>query len=163
MAGAGRRRWLRGQAPYTVLLLLIAFLAGVLLILPWIFGPRVEILPSPYPGNPFSLSLSIANQNLTPFTGIEYSCAAENVEPAGEPLAHDPKAVHEGRRLRLPGREAMAARCDMAYLITAPLKSAQYKLTLHYSVFPWRKIRTSEHYFLAQLDNSGQVTGWSPK
>lgn len=163
MAGPGPRPSLRGQAPYKVLLLVIAVLVAALLSFPWIFGPRVEIQPSPYPGNPFSLSLSIANQNLTPFTDLEYTCTSENIEPAGEPLAHDPQAVHRGRRLRLPARTAMAAICDTAYFITAPLKSARYRLTLHYRAFPWRQIRTSEHYFRAQLDGNGHVTGWAPE
>ena len=103
--------------PYRVLLLLIALLAGFLVGFPLIFGPRVEILPSPYPGNPFSLSLGIANQNVTPFSDIAYSCAAEHVEPASGSLAHDPKAVREGLRKRLAGRAEMVARCDTAYFI----------------------------------------------
>jgi hypothetical protein len=164
MAGSGRRRSTsRGRSPYPMLLVLIALLAGTLLILPRVYGPRVDILPSPYPGNPFSLSLSIANQNLTPFTDVQYSCGGEHIEPAGEPLAHDPRVVNQGRRLRLAGRTAMVARCDTAFMIAAPLKSAEYKLTIRYRAFPWPQTFTRQRDFAAQLDGSGQVTGWVAK
>jgi len=149
--------------PYRFLVAIIAVLAVVLVTLPWIFGPRVDILPSPYPGNPFALTLSIANQNLTPFTDIDYMCAGERVESAGVALAHDPKAVREGRRLRLAGRAAMVAHCDMAYFIAQPLKGAGYKLTIQYRIFPWRSVRMSEFHFGATLDGTGHVTGWFQK
>jgi hypothetical protein len=145
------------------LVLLILLLAAVLATFPLIFGPRVEILPSPYPGNPFSLSLSIADQNLTPFTDLDYSCSTEHVEPASGSLEHDPKAVREGLRKRLPGREAMVALCDTAYFITTPLKSAEYKLMVRYRAFPWPQLRTREYYFRATVDSTGHVTGWTAK
>jgi len=151
------------RSPYKTLVILIVVLAAVLVALPWIFGPRIELLPSPYPGNPLALTLSIANQNLTPFTDIDYVCTAENVEAASGAFDHDPKAVHAGRRLRLAGRAAMAAKCDMAYFITVPLKGAGYKFTMQYRIFPWRSVRAAEYHFGARLDDAGHVTGWFQK
>lgn len=61
---------------------------------------------------------------------------------------------------KLGGRRAMAARCETAYLVTEPLKAVEYKLTLGYRAYPWPQRRTDVYRIAAQIDRSGQVTGW---
>ena len=39
---------------------------------------------------------------------------------------------------KIDGRSGAMARCQAAYLVTAPLQAAEYKLTLWYRAYPWR-------------------------
>ena len=54
----------------------------------------------------------------------------------------------------------MAARCQTAYLVTDPLKAVEYKLTVKYRAYPWHRQHTDVYRIAAQIDSSGQVTGW---
>ena len=58
------------------------------------------------------------------------------------------------------GRHAITARCQSAYVVNAPLKAAEYKLTLSYRAYPWPRHRTTVYRIAAQINGNGQVTGW---
>jgi hypothetical protein len=48
----------------------------------------------------------------------------------------------------------------MAYIQNAPLKAAEYQLTLEYRAYPWPQLRTAVYHITAKLNGEGQVTGW---
>ena len=48
----------------------------------------------------------------------------------------------------------------MAYIQNAPLKAAEYQLTLKYRAYPWPRLRTAVYRIAAKVNGEGQVTGW---
>jgi hypothetical protein len=150
----------RRAGPYRAVLLLAALIVGALVLFPALFGPNVETPPAAFSFDPFSLAVRITNQNVTPLTQVQYTCEATLVELATGLQLDDAKVVDHGNIPKLQGRHAITARCGTAYVINAPLKAAEYRLTLKYRGFPWPRERANEYHFAAVVDSSGRVTKW---
>jgi hypothetical protein len=143
-----------------VLLGVALLFATVVLVFPIIFQPRVEPPTGLQFGNPSSVAVQISNQNVTPFTDVEYSCVISNLTMANGSAVTNAKVLVRSAIRKIEGRQAIRARCETAYIVTAPLKAAEYRLTLTYRAYPWPQQRTSVYLIAAQLDGNGQVTGW---
>ena len=148
---------------YRALIFGAILLAAVALIFPAVLGPSVNDPLAPFPDNPFSLTARIVNEYLTPFTNLEYSCESADVVLANGTPITDAKILNQGKIRKLPGRRAFNARCETAYIVNAPVKSAEFKLKLTYKAFPWPQLHTHEYDFTAVVDAHGQVAKWSRK
>ncbi len=148
---------------YRALTMLATFFVVVLLIFPVLFAPAVD-LPYPLlPANPTSLTVKISNENLTPLTNFEYTCELGALDLKNGVHVTDATVVNKGHIVKFQGRKAITARCETAYLVNAPIKDADYKLTLNYRVYPWNKEYTKEYRLAAVVDGSGHVTKWVRK
>jgi hypothetical protein len=134
--------------------------ATVVFIFPIIFGPRVEPPTELQLGSPSSVAVQISNQNVTPLTDVEYSCEVSKLTMANGSAVTDAKVLVRAAIRKIQGRQAIGAHCETAYIVSAPLKAAEYKLTLTYRAYPWPQHRTSVYRLVAQLNGNGQVTGW---
>jgi hypothetical protein len=132
----------------------------VVFIFPIIFEPRIEPPAQVQFGSPFSTAVQISNQNVTPLTDVEYSCEVSNLTLADGSAVRDAKVLIRGAIRKIQGRQAITAHCESAYVVNAPLKAAEYKLTLTYRRYPWPQHRTSVYRIVAQINGDGQVTGW---
>jgi hypothetical protein len=148
---------------YRVLLMFAIFFIVIVFVFPVVFEPGVETPPTQPFGNSLSLTLRLSNQNVTPLLNVEYTCQATQLVLANGRQIEDAAVVNRGSIRRLQGRKAIAVPCEAAYIITDPIKSAVYKLALHYRPYPWPQTRTSEYYFGAVVDAAGHVTGWKQK
>jgi len=145
---------------YRVLLGGVVVLVTVVFIFPLIFEPGVEPPAEVQYGTPSSIPVLISNHDVTPLMDVEYSCEISQLILAnGSPIT-DAKVLVRGTVRKISGRHAMMVRCETAYIVTAPVKAAEYKLTLAYRTYPWRKRRTSVYRIAAQINGSGEVTGW---
>ena len=106
------------------------------------------------------MTFRISNQNLTPVTDIEYSCEVLNLMRTDGNAVKDANVLNRGEIRRIAGRHAVAGRCQTAYLITAPLKAADYKLVVVFRAYPWPQRRTSVYRISAQMNAKSEVTGW---
>ena len=147
----GRYRLLLGVAAL--------FVAGVL-ILPIISRPAVEPPADVQFGSPSSVAVQISNQNVTPLTDVAYTCEISNLTLADGSIVGNVKVVTRGSIRKIRGRQGVPASCEMAYIANAPLKAAEYQLTLKYRAYPWPQLRTAVYRIAAKLDGQGQVTGW---
>ncbi len=103
----------------------------------------------------------ISNQNpFIPLTDVEYDCEIWKLTLATGAEVTDAYVLMRGARQEFDGRNAITARCETAYFVNAPLKAAEYRLTLTYRTYPWSQHRTSVFRIAAQIDGNGQVTGW---
>jgi hypothetical protein len=152
------RSRLRGA--YRLLLVLAVLGLAVFFIFPLVFKPGVEPPTDLQFGNPSSVVIQVSNQNLTPLTDLEYTCELSDMTPANGSAITDAKVLVRGAVRRMQGRSAIAVRCEAAYLVTAPLKAAEYKLTLNYRMYPWPQRRSSVYRIAAQINANGQITGW---
>ena len=132
----------------------------VVFILPIVFKPGVEPPTQLQFGSPFSMAVRISNQNVTPLTDVEYSCEISKLTLATGAEVTDAKVLIRGILRKIQGRQAITARCETAYIVNAPIKAAEYKLTLTYRMYPWPQHRTSVYSIAAQMDGNGRVTGW---
>ena len=149
---------LRGR--YRLLLGVAAlFVAGVL-ILPIISRPAIEPPADVQFGGPSSVAVQISNQNVTPLTDVVYTCEISNLTLADGSIVGNVKVVTRGSIRKIRGRQGVPASCEMAYIANAPLKAAEYQLTLKYRAYPWPQLRTAVYRIAAKLDGKGQVTGW---
>ena len=156
---SGRSR----RGVYRALMMLAAFFVALTVIFPLAFGPGVD-LPYPIlPGNPTALTVQISNQNLTPLTNIEYTCALDQLDLTSGVHVSDATMVIRGHIMKLDGRKAINAECQTVYPVNAPIKDAAYKLTLNYRVYPWSKDYTKEYRLAAVVDAEGHVTKWVRK
>jgi hypothetical protein len=147
---------------YRLLLMVAALVATVVFIFPIVFEPRVEPPNQLQLGSPFSMAVRISNQNpFMPLTDVEYSCEVSKLTLATGAEITDAKALIRGTLRKFEGRKAITASCETAYMVNAPIKTAEYKLTLTYRMYPWPQHHTSLHHIAAQLDRNGRVTGWS--
>ena len=146
-----------------VLAAIAVFLAAVLLVFPTVLGPSVTDPAPSFPDNPFSTTVRIANQNFTPLTNLEFSCELEGLTLASGAPIPDAKILNTVRVRRLPSRRAVTTRCETAFVIDAPVKAAEFKLTVQYRASPWPQVRTKAYLFDAVLDAQGRVTKWSRK
>jgi hypothetical protein len=153
------RSGLRG--PYRILIIMAVLFVTVVLIFPLVFRPRVEPPGELQFGSAFSVVVPIANHNMTPLSDVEYSCEISKLTLADGSAVTDARVLTRGAIPKIPGRKAVAAHCGIAYIVTHPLKAAEYKLTLTYRAYPWRRIRTSVYYIDARIGSNGQVTGWT--
>jgi hypothetical protein len=106
------------------------------------------------------MAVQISNQNVTPLTDVEYSCEVSKLTLANGSAVTDAKVLVRGAIPKIQGRQAIRARCETAYIVNAPLKAAEYKLTLTYRTYPRPQHRTSVYRVAAQMNGNGQVTGW---
>ena len=150
----------RFRGPYRVLLSMALLFATVVFIFPIIFKPGVEPPAELQFGRPFSVAVQISNQNVTPLTDVEYSCEVSKLTMANGSAVTDAKVLVRAAIRKIQGRQAIGAHCETAYIVSAPLKAAEYKLTLTYRAYPWPQHRTSVYRLVAQLNGNGQVTGW---
>ena len=103
----------------------------------------------------------ISNQNpFIPFTDVEYSCEIWKLTLASGADVTDAYVLMRGARQEFDGRNTITARCETAYIVNAPLKAAEYRLTLTYRTYPWPQHRTSVYRIAAEIDGNGHVTGW---
>jgi hypothetical protein len=150
----------RVRGRYRVLGVLAVFAAIVVFIFPLIFRPGVEPPTELAFASPFSMALLISNQNITPLTDVEYSCEVSNLTLANGSEVKDAKVLVRGSIRKIPGRRAIPGRCETAYIVGAPLKAVEYRLTLNYKTYPWPQRRTAVYRIAAQISGAGQVTGW---
>ena len=150
----------RFRGPYRVLLSLAVVFVTVVFLFPIIFKPGVEPPAELQFGSPSSVAVQISNQNVTPLTDVEYSCVLSKLTLANGSAVMDAKVFVRGAIPKIPGRQAIRAHCETAYIVAAPLKAAEYTLTLTYREYPWLRHRTSVYRIAAQLNGAGQVAGW---
>ena len=145
------------------LIFLAVMVIAALVVFPLLFGPGVAVPSEVFPGNPFLLEVKLSNENITPLTDVEYTCQAVDVELASGVQVKDAKVLNQGRIRKFQGRRAISARCETAYLIDAPLKKLEFKLSLKYRAYPWPVDQTREYRFAATIDGQGRLTGWVQK
>jgi hypothetical protein len=150
----------RFRGPYRLLLIPVVLFAVVVFVFPVIFTPRIDVPTGLQFGSPSSMPVQISNQNLTPLNDVEYSCELSKLTLANGSAVTDAKILTRGDIRTIPGRRAVIVRCETAYIVTAPLKTAEYKLMLKYRAYPWPRQRSNSYGIAAQIDGSGQVTGW---
>ena len=150
----------RFHGPYRLMLSMAVLFVTVVFIFPITFKPGVEPPTDLQFGTPFSMAVQISNQNVTPLTDVEYSCEVSKLTMANGSAVTDAKVLVRGAIRKIQGRQAIRARCETAYIVNAPLKAAEYKLTLTYRTYPWPQHRTSVYRVAAQINGNGQVTGW---
>jgi len=139
--------------------MLAGFFVTVILILPLVLTPGVE--PSQF-GNSLSMTVRISNHNpFMPLTDVEYTCEVWHVMLATGDEVTDANVLSRGSLQKFDGRQAITAPCETAYIVNAPIKAAEYRLTLTYRTYPWLQHRTSVYHIAAQIDGSGRVTGWA--
>jgi len=106
------------------------------------------------------MTFQISNENLTPLTDVAYTCEVQKLTLADGTPVKDANVLNRGTIRRIAGRKAVTGRCQTAYLITAPLRAAEYKLTITYRAYPWPQQRAGVYPIAAQMNAKGAVTGW---
>ena len=147
---------------YRLLFMVGVVFGTVVFIFPVVFEPRVEPPTPLQSGSPYSMTVRISNQNpFMPLTDVEYSCEVSKLTLASGADVSDAKALIRGSRRNFEGRQAITASCDTAYLVNAPIKAVEYRLTLTYRMYPWPQHRTHVYHIAAQISGDGRVSGWS--
>jgi len=150
----------RLRARLSLLLTLAVVFLIVVFFFPLIFELRIVVPSQAQFASASSMMFEIANQNVTPLTGVEYSCVVSKlITVRGAPPTEE-NVLSRGNFRRIGGRQAVAGRCQTGYLVTAPLKTMEYQLTVRYRAYPWPQERTRVARISAQVDGSGSVTGW---
>jgi hypothetical protein len=157
MAAGMNPRFLRFYKPLTVV---AALAAVVIFVFPVVFKPAVEPPEDAPFGSAFSVGVQISNQNATPLTDVAYTCQIADLTLADGSKVENAKVLTHGSIRRIRGRQGVPATCEMAYLVNAPLKAAEYQLTLQYRAYPWPQLRTAVYRIGAKLNGKGEVTGW---
>ncbi len=153
-----RRSRYRGAV--RLLIALAALSVIVVFLFPLVFAPRIDV-PGDLPfGNPSSLSAQISNPNMTPLLDVEYTCELSKLTLANGSAVPNEQVLIRGAIRKIDGRSGALARCQAAYLVTAPLQAAEYKLTLWYRAYPWRTRHTQVYRIAAKVDSRGEVKGW---
>jgi hypothetical protein len=134
--------------------------AVVFFAFPILFAPRVDVPEKVQYGSASSVMFQIANQNLTPLRAVEYSCEVSRLTLTNGSAVTDANVLDRGRFPRIAGRHAARGRCQTAYILTMPLKAAEYKLTVTYSAYPWPERRMLTVRIAAQFGAKNEVTGW---
>ena len=150
----------RFRGPYRLLLAMAVLFVAAVLIFPIVFRPAVEPPADVQFGSPFSVGVQISNQNLTPLTDVVYTCEVSNLMLADGSIVANARILTRGSIRKIQGRQGVPATCEMAYIQNAPLKAAEYQLTLKYRAYPWPQLRTAVYRIAAKLNGEGQVTGW---
>jgi hypothetical protein len=158
-----RRRRSSLYGAYRLLLTVAVFMAAVGLVFPLVFKPSVEPPDNLTTGNPLSIHVLVANQNMTPITDVEYTCEVSKLtQPDGTAIAGANTLVRS-TILKIPGREALREPCETTYVAGGPIQAAEYKVTISYRMYPWPTNRTAVYYVVAHVAGSGRVTGWTVK
>jgi hypothetical protein len=143
-----------------LLLMMAVLFVTVVFIFPLVFKPGIEPpAQTPY-GSPFSVTIRVSNRNVTPLTDVEFGCVITNLTLATGTEVTDAKILMRGTLRRFQGRRAIGVPCETAYVVNAPIKAAEYTLTLTYRTYPWQRFRTGVYRIAAQIDRAGRVTGW---
>ncbi|HUB33629.1 MAG TPA: hypothetical protein VMA31_11390 [Bryobacteraceae bacterium] len=150
----------RFRGPLRLFLVLAVLAATLILIFPLVFGPRVDVPAELEFGNPSSVFVQISNQNLTPLQNVDYTCELSKLTLANGSEVPNENVLVRGAIRKIDGRSAAAARCQAAYLVTSPLQAAEYKLTLTYQAYPWKRQRTSVYPIVAKVNAKGEIIGW---
>jgi hypothetical protein len=137
-----------------------AAVAIVFFIFPLVFGPAVVPPETTHFSSPFSIAVEIANQDMAPMTNLEYSCEVAKLTLANGADIRDANVLVRGAIRKIPGRQAIAARCETGYLVSNPLKELEYQLAVTYRAFPWPQQRRAVYRIAAQFGGDGQLTGW---
>jgi hypothetical protein len=150
----------RFRGPLRLLLIAAVLFIAVVFVFPLVFRPRVDVSANVQFGSPSSVTFQISNQNMTPMTDVEYTCEVSKLTRANGSAASDVKVVTRGAIRKIEGRSGVIGRCQTAYIVTGPVKTVEYQLTLHYRAYPWRKQRTGVYPIAARINGSGDVIGW---
>lgn len=143
-----------------MLVALAVLFIGLVLISPLVLEPRVDA-PADLPfGSASSVSVQISNRNVTPLDDVEYSCELSKLTLANGSAIGNAKVLVRGVIRKFPGRRATIVHCESAYIVTVPLKAAEYTLVLRYRTYPWPKLHSSTYRIAAKISSNGQVTGW---
>jgi len=132
----------------------------VFFIFPLVFPIRIDVPEKVQFGSASSVMFQISNENLSPLRNVEYSCEVSKVTLANGSGVNDANVLSRGDIPRIAARSAVRGRCQTAYILTSPLKAAEYKLTVSYRPYPWQRRRTRVAQISAQISGDGQVTGW---
>jgi hypothetical protein len=127
---------------------------------PLISALRIDVPTDIRFGSASSMTFRITNPNLTPLTDVEYSCEVSQLTLANGSAINDAKVLNRGSIRKLTGRHAVAGHCQAGYLITTPLKAAEYQLRVTYRSYPWPQQRTNVYRISAQFNTKSEVTGW---
>ncbi|HUI77068.1 MAG TPA: hypothetical protein VLY24_04110 [Bryobacteraceae bacterium] len=150
----------RRRALLQIVLTLVLAAAVIVFGFPLIFGLRVDVPAEIRFGSASTVMFQISNENLTPLTDVEYSCEVSKLTLADGSSIKDATVLNRGDIRKIAGRRAFTGRCQTAYLITAPLSAAEYKLTITYRAYPWPQQRTSVYRIAAEMNGKNEVTGW---
>jgi hypothetical protein len=143
------------------LLLSMAVVAVVVFgVFPLVFAPRVDVAGSVQFASPSSMVVQISNQNLTPLDDIQYTCEALKITLANGSPVNNARVVTHGVIRKLSARRAVAVRCESAYILGSPIKSAEYQLTIKYRTTPVPHEGAGRYRIDAIVNNKGEVTGW---
>lgn len=134
--------------------------AIVFFLFPLVFSIRVDVPEKAQFASASSMMFQISNQNPTPVTDVTYNCQVQQFTLANGTAVKDANVLNGGSVRRIGGRSAATGRCQTGYLITSPLKTAEYKLTVTYTAYPWKRVRERVWKISAELDGKGEVTGW---
>lgn len=150
----------RYRGAVRLLIALAALFVIVVFLFPLIFAPRIDV-PADLPfGNPSSLWAQISNQNMTPLMDVEYTCELYKMTLANGSVVPNEQVLTRGAIRKIDGRSGAMARCQAAYLVTAPLQAAEYKLNVSYRAYPWHQRRTGVYRIAAKVDGKGEIKGW---
>ena len=140
--------------------MLAALFGLVVFVFPLVLMPGVDP-PSEFRAGSLSMVVPLVNHNpFTPLTEVEYSCEIWKVTLANGDDLTDANVLVRGTLSRFEGRRPLNVRCETAYTVNAPIRAAEYRLTLSYRVYPWPQYRTAVYRIAAQVDGEGRVTGW---
>src|SRR5215469_3625039 len=153
----------RFRGPYRILLAMAVLFATVVFVFPIAFRPGVEPPADLQFGNPSAVAVQISNQNLTPFTDVDYTCELAKLILADGSAATNAQVLIRGVIRKMEGRRAAIVRCEAAYIVTAPVHAVEYRLTIEYRPYPWRLRRSGVYQIVAQINGNGQITGWKLK
>jgi hypothetical protein len=107
------------------------------------------------------MAVRISNRNpFTPLTDVEYSCEIWRVTLASGAEVTDANVLIRGSLHKFEGQKAITAACETAYIVRAPVKSAEYRLTLTYRTYPWPQQHSTVYHIAAHINDDGKVTGW---
>ena len=143
-----------------LLLSMAVVAAAVFLAFPLIFPPRVDVAATVQFASPSSMVVQISNQNLTPLDDIEYSCQVLKIALADGSTISNAKVLTRGVIRKLPARRAVAVRCESAYILGTPIKTAEYQLTIKYRTTPLPHQGNAVYRIDAIVNGKGEVTGW---
>lgn len=150
----------RFRARLSLFLSMAAVLLLVIFFFPLIFPVAIDVPSNVQFGSASAMMFQISNQNLTPLTDVEYSCVVAKLTLANGSPVTDANSLERGTVRTIAARHAVAGRCQTAYLITAPIKTIEYQVTVTYRAYPWPQQRKRVAHISAELNDKNEVTGW---
>ena len=160
-------RWkLRLTRTAKILIFVLTLALGVIGT-PLIFGLSVQDPLPVFAGEPFSIPFEITNQNVLPYSDIDYSCDIdEAVLVRGQHLRRIRATPADSFRPVLYGFHSMTARCENQYIFPPDEKfvRADISLTIGYRPMLWPIRRTMAKTYTAIINpRSGHIERWVPK